>query len=762
VAGAEISSVGLLVRQLEEKAAKYRELAQPLTGRQLLVPVRRLAQDPATWRGDIRTAFLGWLDVFDSWIQNSLGEPLVDLATRVDHHIGELNDLARYAGMGVCPAPPRPMQPIRSEPGGLPRFELQLRHPPREQVSMAPDAMRNLAKVLSGAHEAIKAQERQVREALAPPLMPTLDPAIDLGPTSAHLPPDAARAVGQPTWYLAVAVELDKARVEILNRATKWEQATRASDGVAATPMVAGLLSSLEALKARAVQRAATGHSSPFASLAAIGPPAPPTPRDRRRQAESDAKRVMDKLRSGFFRLQDRKGAEKVLGRAAKAAAASPEYAEAFLKKLGPKGLRKLIDEGLDPCLVSEVVARASMAGVGVEFLKETLGKNRADKPQRAAQFAGCNCPNGTFHPAWAEYLVTILYQAPDTKPANPADPREWFRERAAVVIREHLARPPAGKEPEAADALERVVIFAADHELDPAGKRALAFALTNTDTINALAIACVPGAFTSGDAVGVFDPPRGKVTNVLPDLMADPEARRIILQAANGYAGDQLALAATQSAADGATAMARVGGLFGALASRPYSTQAAFEIRKAAADSTRSLLEKAGGKVIEAAKLAPVVSLAIEGGTAILFDTWEASSDHRESERELKDEREAADVRDQLRAELQADIEHLSYIAVLADPDQRQRLGLHLSPSDLPEVTPALAKKHNLGRTTRSEWQRALFDEHGQLRVPDPSDGRRWMLFRAWAVQVNPDLRGRVRELTGPAFDAMSGVGTS
>ena len=267
---------------------------------------------------------------------------------------------------------------------------------------MSTDAMRSLARALAGAHEVIKAHERAVRErALIPVVMPAAEPEVDLGTASAHLPPDAALAVGQPKRYLAAAVELDKARADILRRTTKWEEASRAADGVAAIPMLAVRFSPLEALRARAVQRAATGHSSAFASPPAMGPAAPAAARDQRRKAESDAKRVIEKLRSGFFKFQDRKGAEKILSRSAEAAAASPEYAAAFLKRLGPKGLREVLDEGLDPCLVFEVVARASMAGVDVEFLKDTLGKNPVDKPQRAARspaataLTGCSTQHG-------------------------------------------------------------------------------------------------------------------------------------------------------------------------------------------------------------------------------------------------------------------------------------------------------------------------------------------------------------------------------
>jgi len=758
-----LSSVGLLVRQLEEKADKIRELAQPLTGRQLLVSVRRLAQDPRTWRGDIKTAFGGWLDAIDGWIGNCLGGPLVDLATRIDHRVTEINDLSRYARIGMCPAPPRPMQPIRSEPGGLPHFELQLPRPPREPVSMTPDAMRTLAKALSAAHEAIKAHERKVRDALAPVVMPTAEPGIELGPASAHLPPDAAAAVGHPKWYLVAAVELDRARAEILNRATKWEDASRAIEGV--TPTLAGVFSPLEALKARAVQRAATGRSSAFALPATKGPPAPapapPTPREQRRKAESDARRIMKRLRSGFLHIPDRKGANEILSRAAKRAATSPEYAEAFLKKLGPKGLRKLIDEGLDLCLVSEVVARASVAGVSVQFLKETLGKNPFDKPERAAQLAGCVCPNGTFHPAWVEHLLTTLYQAPDTKPADPADPRERYRRQAAVVIREHLARPPRGMEIEADDVLEGVIAYGANHELDPSGKRALATALAARGLFDDIARVSNPGSL-SQDAAGTksFNPLRGDLILVLPDLLADPEARRIVLGAAEAYAAAQIAIAANGPPEGRDRNMKEVGALFGVLTSKPYSAQAAVDIRRAVEKSVVGLLAAAGGKLIEAAKVAPVVSLALEGGKAILFDVAGESSDLRAKERELEGEREKVSQQENLRAGLQAEIEHLVYAAILSDPARRADLHFRLSPADLPRLTSKEMADLGLGKLTREEWQRALFDDEGRLRVPKPSDGRRWTMFQRWAEKVNPTLNKEATTLTEKAFNAMTSVG--
>ncbi|MGH9023353.1 MAG: hypothetical protein ACRDV9_09700 [Acidimicrobiia bacterium] len=100
--------------------------------------------------------------------------------------------------------------------------------------------------------------------------------------------------------------------------------------------------------------------------------------------------------------------------------------------------------------------------------------------------------------------------------------------------------------------------------------------------------------------------------------------------------------------------------------------------------------------------------------------------------------------------------------MAVLSDPTHRSALGLNLSPDDIPKVTPTLADKLGLGTTTREQWQHALFDGLGRLRVPEPSDGERWTLFRAWAEQVNPKLRSEVAGLTEKAFNAMNSVGTT
>ena len=114
---------------------------------------------------------------------------------------------------------------------------------------------------------------------------------------------------------------------------------------------------------------------------------------------------------------------------------------------------------------------------------------------------------------------------------------------------------------------------------------------------------------------------------------------------------------------------MKEVGRIFGTLTSTPLSFQAATDVRHALEKSVIGLLETAGGKLINAAKAVPVVAMAVEGGKAIIFDVAGDSSDVRAKERELrKSTREKVRQQEQLRAELQAEIEHLVYVAVLSD----------------------------------------------------------------------------------------------
>ena len=143
-------------------------------------------------------------------------------------------------------------------------------------------------------------------------------------------------------------------------------------------------------------------------------------------------------------------------------------------------------------------------------------------------------------------------------------------------------------------------------------------------------------------------------------------------------------------------------------------------------------------------------MSLAVEGGSAILFDITEASADRQELARELELELTGVEGQEALAGELRGSLEHLAYVSVLADSDERAALSLRLSPADLPVEIPAGL---NLPVATREEWVRDLFDEHGDLVVPQPSDSMRWRSFIGWAETVNPELWERVSDLTDPMF---------
>ena len=106
------------------------------------------------------------------------------------------------------------------------------------------------------------------------------------------------------------------------------------------------------------------------------------------------------------------------------------------------------------------------------------------------------------------------------------------------------------------------------------------------------------------------------------------------------------------------------------------------------------------------------------------------------------------------LRTDLQAEIKHLTYVAVLSDATRRKAHHLRLSPESVPKLTKEETADIGLGTTTREQWQRALFDGEGRLLVPAPSDSVRWTMFLRWAAKANPELRAEVDQLAKEAFE--------
>jgi hypothetical protein len=316
------------------------------------------------------------------------------------------------------------------------------------------------------------------------------------------------------------------------------------------------------------------------------------------------------------------------------------------------------------------------------------------------------------------------------------------------------LLNPPKGQEKESEDAFERVIGCAAEHEFSPEGKRALARLMAQPTTLGAVSLQLTgrEAAFEPGDRG--FGVPPEQLRSVLSDVMVDGEARRTLLDAANRFAAEkiQLALASSPDSPAGKDALIEAGAAFGALASRSYSLQAALDVQKLAASTAKSLVGAVAGTALELAKAHPVVSLAVEGGSAILFDVADASVERHDLAQDLDRELKGIEAQERLGNDLSRTLEHQAYVSLLTAPAERATLGLHLSPADLPAEVPT---NLNLSVATREEWARDLFDDHGNLVVPQPSDRGRWRSFIGWTKAVNPDLRMRVSELTGPMFES-------
>ena len=506
------------------------------------------------------------------------------------------------------------------------------------------------------------------------------------------------------------------------------------------------------------------------------------------RRAAADAKRLMDELRTGLFDLADFDKGRKLLAEAERASRDNPAYAAAFLRSLGPANLRWLIEHGqLDPCMLGALVARASHAGTGTDFLTKTLGTDRFDAPRRAALLSACRCPTAQFHPDWVERMTVTLLKGRD--PAGSGDPRKWYREAAATLLAKHpagaiqfinahqkvacralfshndkggqaaqvavddmLLNPPPSLAKEAEDALERVLSCAAEHEFSPEGKRALARLLAQPATLGAVSLQLARRAETSQPGDRGFGLAPEQLRTVLSDVMVDGEARRTLLDATSRFGAERirLALASSPDSPAGKKALRDAGAAFGALASRSHSLQAALDVQKMAADTAKSLVEAVGGTALDLAKAHPVVSLAVEGGSAILFDITDASVGRQELTQDLERELKGIEAQERLENGLSRTLEHQAYVSVLTDSAERAALGLRLSPADLPAEVPT---DLNLPVATREEWARDLFDDRGNLVVPQPSDPRRWRSFIGWAETVNPELWDRVSDLTDRMF---------
>jgi hypothetical protein len=113
-----------------------------------------------------------------------------------------------------------------------------------------------------------------------------------------------------------------------------------------------------------------------------------------------------------------------------------------------------------------------------------------------------------------------------------------------------------------------------------------------------------------------------------------------------------------------------------------------------------------------------------------------------------LEDSNGAQQAKERLRRSLEAAVQRLAYVALLADPTTQARLAPRISPSDLPPELPVDPTDPTGGVDplvdgfeSVDQWRDQIFKD-GNLVVPDPNANTvAWSSFLAWAQYVNPDL---------------------
>jgi hypothetical protein len=320
-----------VVQQLREKAKLLRSLSDQLAaGEHLRAAVTR-AQDTAVWTGAPQSAFCGWLDQLDRWVREQLATGVGKVAEEIDRHADDLDDAQRKLNNAVpgasCPAP---AGRVRWAPTRPPEFVMQLDRA-EGAVFMSPAGMEGLVTVLGQAKDAYYATGRQVEEALTPPRYvvstgsgPAATPpslanqvAAQLTPLD-HIPPDASEACGSPALLpQALAIQLERALLDVLDRARKWARAAAVNDACDSGGLFGGL-----ALLGAAIARAQ-----------AIS--VPTTEEASRQQGAADAARFAAEAMPKGRDCPDHDDVARRLEEIRAKAADNPAYAAGFANAIG-------------------------------------------------------------------------------------------------------------------------------------------------------------------------------------------------------------------------------------------------------------------------------------------------------------------------------------------------------------------------------------------------------------------------------------------
>jgi len=733
--------------RLAAEAAKREALMLASEWGTLLAPIPGMLEESfrSAFGDDARLLINGWEEDM-----NDLGNHLFDLSSACEAAADEEQAIAHVVAEGL--AEPRRSQDLTAafsvwEGRARQRRHIDFSDNDRDRfVAVDPKGVRRAAAKLIEASDEFDAARRRLE-----------DPLLDVKLAA----PEELSWVAQDSLDLAA---------ELRRRADAYDEAEQKVQA-SAVRALSGPFSALLAPAAYAVGKAGTALVDP-------------------KRAKEEAKQLLEAVRpDGVLELADFHKARAILAAAERASSYDASYAVAFFEALGPKNLRWLLEHGQqDPCVLGSLAARASQAGLDLDFLKKTLGNDRFDAPRRAAVLSQCPRPTAQYDASWVNTLAVTLLRGRDR--AGPGDPRRWYREAAASLLRanplgavtfinaneglacralfshddkggraaqagleEMLFQPLHGRAKEADQALQRAVTCAERHEFSREGKVALANLLSRPETYRDLTLILLERRPPGIGSRGGFRPDFATLQNVLSDLMADEEARRILTARASQFAGEQVRAYLADRSAPGAThRLEQAGAAFGALASRPYSLSAAIDIHKMAAATAKDLVGTVRGATLNVAKANPVVSLAIEGGSAVLFDATDAFVERQAIAEELRVQRDSVTELSRLHGQLTNNLEHLAYVSVLADPEEHAALHLRLSTDDVPSELP---DDRHLSVSTREDWIRDLFDDEGRLFVALPSHADRWTSFRGWVHTVNPQLYDRVSEMTEPMFDA-------
>src|SRR5688572_12363483 len=224
-------SAPTLIQQLHGKVDELRRMSDQLRNGDFLRPVIIQANDQTVWIRGPQIAFAGWIQALDAWMRNQLVGSLDAVRQRIESYVRDF-DNARQAFENGIPgvAPPPPPPPVGGTPPNCP-YPFVMEVPKGTNPSMNPDLMRKaLGNALGRAKEEIHAFSQKLGDVLTEPAPVPGASTVPGAPPLRHLPPDAKEAAGVPNAFLAIEAELEKALLDVMDRAQTWEEAQAADD----------------------------------------------------------------------------------------------------------------------------------------------------------------------------------------------------------------------------------------------------------------------------------------------------------------------------------------------------------------------------------------------------------------------------------------------------------------------------------------------------------------------------------------------------